>query len=145
VRTIYWSVTNHDTKKINNLNKMPATATNFGDGRFGINADETGIIIESITHDYTNSNKSIKDRTGNTKGISYYDETISISLNGKVPKTSPFSGTLASSLTLSNGLSAYLKGGNSGLVIVEGITLDFANEDYQAFKLQAKNYPNITS
>lgn len=130
----------------NNFNYMPATATSFGDGRFGIGAAETGFIIESITHDYTNSTKMVKDRTGNTSGISYYDEQIKVSLNGKVPKTSAFSGTLASSLTLGNSLSAFLKSGaSSGLTIVEGITVDMANEDYQSFKLNATNYPNITS
>lgn len=122
---------------------MSATATSFGEGRFGIGAAETGFIIESITHDYTNSNKSVKDRTGNTLGISYYDEQIKVSLNGKVPKTTPFSQTLATSLTLGNSLSAYLKGGNSGLVLVEGITIDLGNEEYQGIKINATNYPNI--
>jgi hypothetical protein len=123
---------------------MSATATSFGEGKFGIGAAETGFIIESITHDYTNSIKSVKDRTGNTLGISYYDEQVKVSLNGKVPKTLPFSGTLASSLTLGNALSAYLKGGNSGLVLVDGITIDLANEEYQGIKITATNFPNIT-
>lgn len=124
---------------------MPATSTSFGDGRFGISTAETGIIIESISHAFSNSNKTVKDRTGNTSGITYYDEMIKVSLKGKVPKTAPFSGTLASSLTLGNALSGYLKGGNSGLVLVESITVDFANEDYQSFSLEAANYPNITA
>jgi hypothetical protein len=124
---------------------MAATATSFGDGKFGIGANETGIIIESISHDFSSSNKTVKDRTGNTSGISYYDEQIKVSLKGKVPKTSPFSGTLASSLTLGNSLSSYLKGGNSGLVLVEGITIDLANEDYQGISINAVNYPNIIS
>lgn len=124
---------------------MAATATSFGDGRFGVPAAETGIIVESISHAFSNSNKTVKDRTGNTSGITYYDEMVKISLKGKVPKTTPFSGTLASSLTLGNALSGYLKGGNSGLVLVESITVDFANEDYQSFSLDCTNYPNVLS
>ena len=124
---------------------MPATATSFGDGRFGIPNAETGIIIESISHAFSNSNKTIKDRTGNTTGITYYDEVVAISLKGRVPKTSPFSGTLASSTTLGNGLSAYLKGGNSGLILIESITVDYAQEEYQSFSIEMKNYPNITA
>ena len=124
---------------------MSATATSFGDGRFGIGAAETGIIIESVSHAYSNSNKTVKDRTGNTSGYTAYDEQVKVSLKGKVPKTTPFSGTLASSLTLGNALSGYLKGGNSGLIIVESITVDMANEDYQGFSLEAVNYPNITA
>ena len=124
---------------------MAATATLFGVGSWGINNVETGIIIESITHDYANSNKSIKDRTGNTTGISYYDEQVKVSLNGKLPTTAAFSTTIASSLTLGNGLSSFLKGGvTGGLTIVEGITLDSANEDYKGIKVSAVFYPNIT-
>lgn len=123
-----------------------AVATSFGDGVFGIGSAETGIIIESITHDFANSSKMVKDRTGNTSGITYYDEQVKVSLNGKVPKTSPFSGTLASALTLTNGLSGFLKGGvSTGLTLVEGITLDMSNEDYRSIKISATNYPNVAS
>lgn len=125
---------------------MAATATSFGDGKWGIDADETGIIIESITHDYTNSSKSLKNRTGSTNAITYYDEQVKVSLNGKLPKTSSFSGTLAASLTLGNSLSSYLKGGVSGgLTIVEGITIDLGQEDYQGIKITATFYPNLSA
>lgn len=125
---------------------MAATATSFGVGSWGITNVETGIIIESISQDYTNSNKSIKDRTGNTTGISYYDEQVKVSLNGRIPTTAAFSGTLAASLTLGNALSAYLKGGvTGGLTIVEGITIDLNNEDYRSIKVTATFYPNIAA
>jgi len=125
---------------------MAATATSFGVGSWGISNVETGIIIESISQDYTNSNKSIKDRTGNTTGISYYDEQVKVSLNGRIPTTAAFSGTLAASLSLGNALSAYLKGGvTGGLTIVEGITIDLNNEDYRSIKVTATFYPNITA
>ena len=125
---------------------MAATATSFGVGSWGITNVETGIIIESISQDYTNSNKSIKDRTGNTTGISYYDEQVKVSLNGRIPTTAAFSGTLAASLTLGNALSAYLKGGvTGGLTIVEGVTIDLNNEDYRSIKVTATFYPNIAA
>jgi hypothetical protein len=125
---------------------MAATATSFGDGRFGIGADQTGFIIESISQSYASSNKMVKDRTGNTSGITYYDEQVKVSLKGKVPKTSPFSGTIASSLTLANPLSSYLKGGTSGgLAIVETITLDYGIEEYAGISLDVVFYPNITA
>jgi hypothetical protein len=125
---------------------MAATATSFGDGEWGVDSLETGIIIESITHDYTNSNKTIKDRTGNTLGITYYDEQIKISLNGRIPETTPFSGTLAAALTLGNTPANHLKGGvTGGLVLIEGVTVDMAQEDYQSIKISATKYPNITA
>ena len=125
---------------------MASTATSFGDGEWGIDSAETGILIESITHDYTNSNKTIKDRTGNTLGITYYDEQVKISLNGKIPETTPFSGTLAVALTLGNAPDNHLKGGvTSGLVLIEGVTIDMAQEDYKSIKISATKYPNIIS
>lgn len=125
---------------------MAATATSFGDGEWGIDSAETGILIESITHDYTNSNKTIKDRTGNTLGITYYDEQVKISLNGKIPETTPFSGTLAVALTLGNAPDNHLKGGvTGGLVLIEGVTIDMAQEDYKSIKISATKYPNIIS
>ena len=125
---------------------MSATSTSFGDGRFGIGADQTGFIIESITQSYTNSTKMVKNRTGNTSGVTYYDEQVKVSLKGKVPTSSPFSGTIAASLTLSNPLSSYLKGGVSGgLTLVESITLDYGQEEYQSISLEAVFYPNISA
>lgn len=124
---------------------MAATSTSFGNGDWGIGADETGIIIESISHDFSQSSKTLKDRTGNTSGVSFYDEQVKISLNGKLPKTSFFSGTLASSLTLTNPISSYLKGGSTGLVLVEGITVDYNQEDYKSIKINAVRYPNVLS
>lgn len=125
---------------------MAATATSFGDGVFGITAEETGILIDSISHEYKNEKKSIKNRTGNTVGVTYYDETISISLDGRVPKTSSFSGTLAAVITLTNTPTNYLKGGvTGGLTIVEGVTIDMKSEEYQGIKITAVFYPNLTA
>jgi hypothetical protein len=66
---------------------MPATAQSFGTGSWGLSADETGLIIESISYDYSQSNKTIKNRTGNTVGITYYDEQCKVTLNGRLPVT----------------------------------------------------------
>lgn len=125
---------------------MASTSTSFGNGVWGIAVDETGFIIESVSHSFQNKNKTVLDRTGNTTGYTAYDETVKVSLKGKVPKTSAFSGTLASTLTLGNALSSYLKGGaTSGLNIIESITIDLANEDYKSISVDCTNYPNILS
>lgn len=130
---------------------MSSTATSYGDGKWGIPNAETGFIIESITHSYKQDQKEIKDRTGNCVGLTLYNESVGVSLNGRVPKTSGFSGTLASSLTLGNTLTggvsgSYLKGGtSSGLTIVDSIDIDMSNEDYQKIKVNATNWPNLAS
>lgn len=126
---------------------MASTATSFGDGRWGIPAEETGFIIESVSHQYKQDSKQVKDRTGNDSGVTYYNEKVTGTLKGRVPKTSPFNTALATSLTLGNTLSAnLLKGGTTtGLVIVESITFDYANEDYQSVSVDFTKYPNIVS
>ena len=127
---------------------MAATSTSFGDGSWGIDADQTGMIIETISYDFKDLSKEVKNRTGNTTGVTKYDEKVTISLKGKVPKTGIFSGTLATSLTLGNTLTAFnfLKGGaTTGLNIIDGITIDMAQEDYKGITINATNYPNIST
>ena len=127
---------------------MGATSTSFGDGIWGINSEQTGMIIEGMSYSFEDKSKDILNRTGNSTGTTRYDEKVKISLNGKIPKTGIFSGTLATSLTLGNSLTAYnfLKGGaTSGLSIIDNITVDASQEDYQSIKITATNYPNITS
>ena len=125
---------------------MPATATSFGDGVFGINADQTGFIIESISYNYSSDKKTVKNRTGNDSGVTFYNEKLTIDMNRKVPKTSPFPGTIAASLTHGNALSAYLKGGvTGGLTLVDTINVELNQEDYQGIKVTSTYYPNISA
>lgn len=125
---------------------MAATATQFGDGRWGIANDETGILIQSITHAYSQDQKTLKNRTGNDVGVVFYNEKVKIDLKGKVPKTSPFSGTIAASTTLGNALSGYLKGGvTGGLTLIDTINLEYNIEDYNDFNMSMTYWPNISS
>ena len=125
---------------------MASTAHSFGDGVWGIAEEETGFIIESVTHDFTQDQKTVKNRTGNDTGVTYYNEKVKVSLKGKIPATSAFSGTLAATLTLGNALDAYLiDGPNTGLVLVDTITIDYANEDYKGISLNATAWPCITA
>lgn len=124
---------------------MPATITTYGcgDGKFGIPADESGMVIESLTFDYSNSSKEVKDRTGSVCGITMYDEVCKVSLNGKL-NGGPYSESLAGSLLITNSqpLSAAIASG--GLTLIEGLTVDYGNEEYQTIKVSATRYPNIS-
>lgn len=123
---------------------MPATETSYGcgDGSFGIPNAESGMVVESITHDYTQDSKSLKDRTGNTCGIAYYNEQIKISINGKIDGNPDYS--LAAILTPGNDpQQSYLAGNDSGTILINNITIDFATEDYQSIKISATAYPGI--
>lgn len=125
---------------------MSATSLTFGEGSWGIGADETGLLIESVSHEFTNEQHPMKNRTGNTVGATFYDEKVKISLDGRMPVSAPFSGTLAASITLQNTLGNYLKGGVSGgLTLVDSITIDSNQEDYKSIKIGATFYPNLSA
>lgn len=126
---------------------MAATSTTFGSGVWGIDSAETGIIIESISINSANSMKELKDRTGNTNTITYYDEKLKISLKGRLPETSPFSTTIAATTTVANiDVGDYLKGGITGAaILVENVTVDLNNEDYQAIAVDITVYPNVST
>lgn len=124
---------------------MASTAHSFGDGVWGIAEEETGFIIESVTHEFTQDQKTVKDRTGNDTGVTYYNEKVKVSLKGKIPKTSAFSGNLAAALTLGNDVDAYLNATIGGLILIDGITIDLANEEYKGISLNATMWPCITA
>lgn len=124
-----------------------ANTISFGDGAWGINSDQTGLIINSYSYDYKSDSGQVENRTGNVVGKTYYNQTITFSIDGLIPKTSPWSTALATSITLSNGLSALLNGGlnAAGLNIVEGITTDYSNKDYAKMKITGTYYPSISA
>jgi hypothetical protein len=123
---------------------MPAVnATQFGTNvNWGINAAETGFIINSYTHKYSNEKETIPGRFGSTETVIYFNETVSISMDGEIPASSPFSGTLAATLTLGNPLSSYLKGSiTTGQTITESIEVTADRKGAKKFKLEAMYYP----
>src|SRR5687768_14307281 len=104
-------------------------ATQFGTGKFGIGADETGIIIQNISYSFSQEKKAIKGRTGDTVGISYFDEKVEVKLQGVIPTTSAFSGTLATALTLTNTMVDHLKGATTGgSLLIEEISREVGAE-----------------
>ena len=126
---------------------MSAQSISFGEGQWGIPAEQTGILLESVTYNFTTSEDAISDRTGNDIGVTMYNEMVDFSLKGKLPKTSTFSGTLASSLVLGVSLSgySYLNGGISGLALINSINVDLGNKSYAGIEVSGKQRPNVTA
>ena len=58
-------------------------ATSFGStlGIFGIAAQQTGFLTDSISCDYPNDKKTVKNVTGDDTGSSYYNERIDITID----------------------------------------------------------------
>ena len=120
-------------------------ATIFGSGDWGIDAEESGILISSLTFNYVNDSQELRNRTGDVIGKSDYNERVEVSIEGVLPSSSPFSTALASALALSNDIPDYLAGGvSTGTLIMEGANVKHEQEGYKAISIDAILYPLIT-
>ena len=121
-------------------------ATSFGTttGVFGIEAQQTGFLLDSRTWDYEQDSKTVKSVSGDDTGESYYNERIMVSFEGWVPATSAFSTTLAATLSLITAPTDHLIGSVSGgTTVVQNISKSATSEDYQRLRVQAKYSPTI--
>ena len=120
--------------------------TSFGTttGLFGIAAQQTGFLLDSVSDDYTQDSKTVKNITGDDTGESYYNERIEISLDGFAPSSSAFSGTLASAIVLATAPADHLIGAvTGGTYVVTGVTRSSTSEDYRRIAVKAKYSPTI--
>jgi len=121
-------------------------ATSFGTttGSFGIAAQQTGFLLDSVSDDYAQDSKTVKNITGDDTGEAYYNERIEISLDGYAPSSSPFSGTLASAITLATAPADHLIGAvTGGTYVVTGVTRSSTSEDFRRIAAKAKYSPTI--
>jgi hypothetical protein len=120
-------------------------ATTFGAGAFGITA-ESGILIQNISFNEKQDKKEVRGTSGDVVGITYYNETIEVKMQGILPTTSAFSTTLAATLVLANSLPDHLKGATTGgSLIVEEVNITYSNEGYKEIEVSAVYYPSIAS
>ena len=103
-------------------------------GTWGIAADETGMLVESVDTEAKNSEKAVKNKSGETQGLSLYDHLWDVSVKGQM---SGFTGTLGSVMAVANvGLGA------TGLnVIKSGMKLSLAAEDFVKIDVPSTFYP----
>ena len=121
-------------------------ATSFGTttGLFGIAAQQTGFLLDSVADDYSQDSKTVKNISGDDTGESYYNERIEGTLDGYIPSTSAFSGTLASALTLATAPADHLIGAvTGGTYVVTGLTRSSTSEDYRRISVKYKYSPTI--
>jgi hypothetical protein len=121
-------------------------ATSFGTttGLFGIAAQQTGFLLDSVSDDYAQDSKTVKNISGDDTGEAYYNERIEISLDGYAPSTSAFSGTLASAISLATAPADHLIGAvTGGTYVITGVTRSSTSEDYRRISVKAKYSPTI--
>jgi hypothetical protein len=121
-------------------------ATSFGttNGLFGIEAQQTGFLLDSVGYDYAQDSKTVKNIVGDDTGETYYNERIEITFDGYLPASTPYAGTLASAIVAATTPADHLIGSTSGgTTIVTGITRTHTSEDYRRISVKAKYSPTI--
>lgn len=119
-------------------------ATQFGTAApFGLTA-QTGIISDGGTTNYVQQKKVIMDADGDPTASTYYGEGIEGTRTGYLPTTTPFSSTLAASVSLSDADDDFLVGSVGSVSIVENVTITKSNEDYKRIEFGYSNYVGIT-
>jgi len=123
-----------------------ATQLGATNGVFGIPAQQTGIITDSVDWDYQNENKMVKNISGDRTGITFYDETCKISIAGSIPASSPFASTIGAVVTLITVPTDHLVGSiSSGLTIIMSVKSGQSNEDYRKVSFEAEYSPTLTA
>lgn len=123
-----------------------ATQLGATNGVFGIPAQQTGIITDSVDWDYQSENKMIKNISGDRTGITFYDETCKISISGCIPASSAFAGTISAVVTLITVPTDHLVGSiSSGLTIIMSVKSGQSNEDYRKVSFEAEYSPTLTA
>ena len=123
-----------------------ATLLGATNGVWGIPAQQTGFLLEGVTWSYKCQTKHVMNITGDRTGRSDFDEDCVIALNGKIPASSPFAGTISTSLTLATAPTDHLIAAmNAGLVIIDTIESTQAADDYRGISLSATYVPTITA
>jgi hypothetical protein len=111
-------------------------------GIWGIASAETVVIIEGLDDVSSNQKNYIKDRVGCRTGRSDYDESIKITVRGKVPATGGFSAKLQGALVLSNTIPAtHLIGSGTGRTLIDEVSKTRQNEDWQGITIEAEMLP----
>lgn len=120
--------------------------TTVGKGVFGLGANETGLITQSIGYSYNAEKAVVKDYDNSTVGVTYTDETVEISISAKVEDTTPSTATVASTLTLINAIPNHISDGvTGGTVLIDNMSIDKQMGEFNDISTTATYYPAIPS
>jgi hypothetical protein len=113
-------------------------------GIFSHTETQTGLVFESVDYDYNTESVEFPDINSEPTAVAYFNGTVDISLKGFIVSGTAWSGTLASALTLSSTMPAYLKTGNTGgTTIIESIKIATASKAWRSIEIGAKYRPLV--
>lgn len=103
---------------------------------FGVSDDEGSLTTQSVSVTRKSDKAEARDKCGIIVAVAYYNEMADVSIDGLGTSAATPGSTL--SLTGSFGLGA-------GLIFVDEITVDKANEDFVKSSIKATQYSGITA
>ena len=109
---------------------------------WAIGADQTGVIITDHSFDFSNNEKPVLNKSGEPQGFTFWGEKCDGKIEGLVPTTSPFSGKIASALTLANAMPAHLQA-STGTTIIKQISRAANNEDFEKITISTTHHPYV--
>ena len=111
-------------------------------GEWGPSADETGLIVSNVEHDYTTDENLLKNRGGCDQGVALYNERAEITLEGEIPASSPMVPVVAGTLALANAIDfGYLQSSAGGSNIVKGVNKGMPREGWQTLRINGTFHP----
>ena len=111
-------------------------------GVHGITTDEVGMIIEKLDDTSKNQKSWMKDKIGQRVGRADFDESIEISIEGKLTATTPWSQKLSAVLTIANTIGAgFLNAATAGKTLIDEVKRTRSNSDWQGISVSAEMLP----
>jgi hypothetical protein len=108
---------------------------------FGCTA-ETGIIVSSYSRKVSREKSEIMDNDGDVVAVSYYKPTASISIEGTLNGSTGIAAAAPGvALTIASTTSG--SGITGGKVIVDSISLTQESQGFNAFSVEATQYPDL--
>lgn len=111
-------------------------------GVHGIASDETGMIIESLDDTSKKKSNFLIGKKGDRIGRADYDESIEISIKGKLTASSPWSQQISEALTLTNTISyTHLQSASGGMTLTDEVKRSRKNEEWNDIEVSAETLP----
>lgn len=115
-------------------------------GVWGIASAEAGMIIESIDDTSKSQKNYVKDKTGSRIGRSDYDESMEITLKGKITSVTPWAQKIGAELAMTNAItSGHLQAATAGMTLIDEVQRTRGIEDWVGITVSAEMLPFFPS
>jgi len=103
---------------------------------FGVDSDEASLVTQSASVARKSDKQEARDKCGIVVAVAYYNDTCDVSIEG----LGSSSAAIGSQLTLAGSF-----GWSSGLIYIDEVSIEKANEDFVKSSIRATGYSGITA